>query len=124
MTARARFQQALAWSVVLVVLGGWLWLTDQYRSEVRFGRVGHVLVILWYFHSMLCAVAALAVYRRRFDVLAVLLIGPCLAGLLLGFEEKWSDPDWHVIFSVFSIGMIVGIPVTLAYWIVKRVTGS
>ena len=124
MTARARFQQALAWSVALVVLGSWLWLTDQYRSEVRFGRVDHVPEILWSLHSMLCVVAALAVYRRRSDVLAVLLICPCLAGFLLGFEEKWSDPDWHVIFSVFSIGMIVGIPVTLGYWIVKRVTCS
>lgn len=116
----------------LLIFGGWLALSalsvhsgpnverglralfGRYSRVDAFDGVNGIVGAFWCLHSVLSLIAAAALYRRRFDVLTVLLIGPALAALLLAFEEDWSDPAWFTIVGVTSIGEIVSSLVALA----------
>ena len=91
---------------------------DRCRADAFHG-LNDIAGEFWVLHTLLCSIAAVLIFRRRFDALTVLLIGPSLSAILLAFEEDWTDPAWFTIIAVLCIGYLVGIPFTLAWLFVK-----
>lgn len=131
MTAPTRSTRALAYILYSVVFGIWLvltvflwrsngnpqaWLCDKFGPYSRsdaFDGVNQIIGLFWRLHIALTVIAGMALFRRRYDVLTILLIGPSLAAILVGFEEDWSDPAWFTITGLLCLGYLAGIPVTL-----------
>ena len=71
----------------------YLRLTFGHRSRAdAFVGLNDIAGLFWVLHTLLCSIAAVLIFRRRFDALTVLIIGPNLSAILLAFEEDWSDP--------------------------------
>jgi hypothetical protein len=89
-----------------------------------FEHISGVSICLWVVHSSLVTLAIAAAWRRRPDVLVVILIGPVIALMISLLGEQWSDPNWFVVISVCTIGWGVGTVVGGAYWCLKQKRGS
>jgi len=85
-----------------------------------FEGLNQIAPLCWASHSMLVSLALVAAWRRRADILLVLVIGPGIALLLCLVFERWSDPNWHDVLAVCSIGWFVGTLVTGFYWLANR----
>jgi hypothetical protein len=97
-------------------------LGSAFGRNVRpdaFEFLNQIAVSFWASHSLLASLAFLASWQRRVDVLLVLMIGPVIALLVCLASQEWSDPNWHNVLAVYSIGCVVGTLVTVFYWWVK-----
>ncbi|MDG3004926.1 hypothetical protein [Paludisphaera mucosa] len=84
--------------------------------------VNEVTFAVWVAWSLFVALAIAAAWRRRGDVVLILLSGAVLAILLCFAGERWSDPNWHNIACVCAIGWFVSTLVGGCYWLLARRT--
>ena len=64
--------------------------------------------------------AALLIWSRHSKFLVPLAVGPMLAVFGYLMTHGISDPAWHTLLGLLTIGMIVGSPVTLVWWAVTQ----
>lgn len=95
-------------------------LSPHSRADA-FENISGILGLFWSVQSILLLLAMGAIRVRRSDVLIVLLIGPIIALALDLLFEQWSDPNWHDIVAIGTIGWMVGSVVGGAYWCLKSV---
>jgi hypothetical protein len=91
----------------------------RYSRPDAFSSVDRIAGLSCILHTLLCALAVIAVSRRRFDVVTVLCIGPSLALLVYVIADGISDPAWYTFLALCSIGETVSIVVALGYWATK-----
>ncbi len=80
-----------------------------------FEGLNQVASLFWAVIGGHLGLALVAAWRRRIDVLLVLLIGPGIALGLCVLLENWSDPNWHNVIGVCTIGWLVGTLVAGGY---------
>jgi hypothetical protein len=98
-------------------------LRSAFGHHVRpdaFRFLNQIAVPFWASYSIFASLAVVAAWRRRFDILLVLMIGPAIALLICVATQQWSDPNWYVMLAVCSIGWLVGTLVTGCYWLATR----
>lgn len=96
-------------------VGTWLRAqTDGYFFPDAFEFVSRSLPILAVFLTVTSLFAAVLVLCGRWQYLLVLAAGPLIGILAYVIGYGFSDPAWHSFLLLWSLGMFVGTPVTLA----------
>jgi hypothetical protein len=70
--------------------------------------------------SWLVAGIALLV-ARRWKLLLINLLGPVIAAAIITPSIDFADPEWFTVGAVITIGCLVGLVVTGAWWVGDRV---
>jgi hypothetical protein len=92
----------------------------RFSMDDAFENLNGVTVDLWCVHSFLVLIAIAAVWYRRPDVLAVLMLGPAMASAIALPGQRWSDPNWFDVVAVCVICWLVSTVVGVAYWVLRR----
>jgi hypothetical protein len=92
----------------------------RFSMDDAFENLNGVTVGLWCVHSFLVVTAIAAVWYRRPDVLAVLMLGPVMASAIALPGQRWSDPNWFDVVAVCVICWLVSTVVGVVYWFLGR----
>ena len=92
----------------------------RFSMDDAFVNLNGVTVGLWYVHSFPTLIAVAAVWYRRPDVLAVLMLGPVMASVIALPGQRWSDPNWFDVVAVCVICWLVSSVVGVVYWVLRR----
>ena len=79
----------------------------RFSMDDAFENLNGVTIDLWCVHSFLVLIAIAAVWHRRLDVLAVLMLAPVMASAIALPGRRRSDPNWFDVVAVCVICWVI-----------------